>query len=380
LMDVKHVAETRGWTLAEGIRANFRKRDFSRIDQLAAAAYPDLYAGGAVDDDGANGWIAFKAGVPTLISVMAQDLPTSVELVPHRGFSEKELVEVMEEIYFQVYDRDDIRTASGTYDLATGEIKIEAEPSDSSMGGNALQAMESEIASTLRSGSFEVSVTIGHGLVEGELRNHIRGGGHLRTSTGAHVCTTGFTVYNASNPNQRGVATAGHCAELGHSAYYYTGHADSCCNWLVVRQSYTLRSSSSGRNYGDQGWYSSSHNPVNSFFYNWNVTRTVTSQGTARPSIGTDICRFGAVSGADCGTVDVRNDCNQGYCQLVKMRMSRGASGQFANGDSGGPWYWGHTGYGITSAGTAVGWPNRNYGYYTPAALFSQGIGVILSR
>lgn len=147
---------------------------------------------------------------------------------------------------------------------------------------------------------------------------------------------------------------------------------------LISRRGYTVPNSS-GKTYGDLAWYGSSHLAVPSFYYNWNATRDVTAVGTPSPPNGMDVCYFGATTGAGCGEVVGRNTIENGYGKLVKVDMGRSP---LQGGDSGGPWYYGGTAYGISSSATDLAWPRTNYAWYTPVQGYPfNGLGVtILTR
>jgi hypothetical protein len=107
-----------------------------------------------------------------------------------------------------------------------------------------------------------------------------------------------------------------------------------------------LRWDRSGKgNHGDLAWYRGGnfHNASAWFYHDWNSIRQVTAVGTAR--IGNTACNFGRATGGGgdkCRIVVSLNRCEGGYCGLTVM------SGYInAVTDSGGPWFFGGTAYGI---------------------------------
>lgn len=93
---------------------------------------------------------------------------------------------------------------------------------------------------------------------------------------------------------------------------------------------------------GDILYMSSSEDVGHSFYYNFDGTRDIDAVVT--PSAGEVLCHFGRDTGASCDEVRVLTSCRDDYCNLVDMDVRKAGEG-----DSGGPWYYGSTAYGIHS-------------------------------
>lgn len=108
---------------------------------------------------------------------------------------------------------------------------------------------------------------------------------------------------------------------------------------------------------GDGQWASSSEAVSNTFYYAPGSRRVVNAVRNAVS--GQRLCKYGRTTGATCDDVRSLSSCRGDYCNLVMMQ-NRLASG----GDSGGPWYWGNTAYGLHSGYTTSLFQKR--GQFTP--------------
>lgn len=74
------------------------------------------------------------------------------------------------------------------------------------------------------------------------------------------------------------------------------------------------------------------------------------------------LCKQGRVTGYTCDNVHRVNICKRDMCGLTRMKHRRATGG-----DSGGPWFWGNTAYGIHQGGWGF-WPEGPDDVYTPVA------------
>jgi len=146
----------------------------------------------------------------------------------------------------------------------------------------------------------------------------VSGGGSLTT------CTAGFSV--SSGPYAHGIITAEHC---GNSQQYFG------------RSVLTWRASHAGGS-GDVKFHSSTESSDARFYYTSGATRAITA--TANPVSGMSICKYGKTTLNTCDEVYKFNQCRGSYCGLAMTHRHRSDGG-----DSGGPWFWGSTGYGVHS-------------------------------
>ncbi|MEO8262112.1 MAG: S1 family peptidase [Pseudolysinimonas sp.] len=140
-------------------------------------------------------------------------------------------------------------------------------------------------------------------------------------------CTAGFTVTSVSST---GVSTAAHC-DNGVPQTYYGG-------------SYATFGAASAASNGDLQWHKfvGAVAVTNKFRYtSAGGERFVTS--ATNPVAGSAICYWGKTSGNHCGTVQTANLCDSSWCRLFSATPST-----LQPGDSGGPWYYGNVGKGIS--------------------------------
>lgn len=86
------------------------------------------------------------------------------------------------------------------------------------------------------------------------------------------------------------------------------------------------------------------------------------------------LCKYGRTSGLTCDTVHDRTTCRDAYCNLIAMDHRYAAGG-----DSGGPWFWGGTAYGVHS-GWKYDFPSGNYDQYTRIYSTLSELGVSLNK
>jgi hypothetical protein len=134
LSDLQFIAERDGISLEEAVAAYGWRRGFSQLVQEIAVWHRKSYAGAAIEPDGSI-WIAFKGDVPSdVVSLVRQferevleplGLSTRIELVPDRGFTERELNARVIAAYYAVYDRSPlVSDVSAAADPRTGEIQM----------------------------------------------------------------------------------------------------------------------------------------------------------------------------------------------------------------------------------------------------------------
>src|SRR3954466_11368780 len=105
---------------------------------------------------------------------------------------------------------------------------------------------------------------------------------------------------------------------------------------------------SPGGDWGDFQFQTVGNTEVDDFHYNWSVTRDVAA--IANPVSGQTLCKFGQTFGAGCADVQDLSACatvtsaEGTYTACLLVRTDNDISDP---GDSGGPWYWGTTAYGI---------------------------------
>lgn len=339
MRDLRDLATERGYSLEEAMNRYGWGRNFSQLTAGLVDDYPDEYAGAAIEKDG-TAWIAFRGSPPdealTLIDIFNRWLQRSglterdsgpVEVVFDRGFSEAEINRRTMDAHFAVYSSvDGLLEVSTRYDQVSGVISmtiIVGESSDE-------QRVRDEVTLLVNS---EVRLDVVSGPLAEDDAVH-RGG--QPTST----CTAGFVVYSAQAV--RGIATAAHCQDSqamnGVTLPFVDEHNGS---------------------YGDMQWHSKPGEVFPDDFLagsatTWNAdNRDVASMGS--PVVGMAIYKNGRNGYRDLDEVKALGHCVNGACNLVRVYQDLAV-----NGDSGGPWYFGNTAYGIHKGDNLHDWAIRD--------------------
>lgn len=339
LQDLALMAEQDGTSLATAIEAFAWREPFSQLVNRVRAGYPDAFAGSGIEPP-ANGqpWVAFKADPPPGALRLLGSFPLRLAVIQGRGYNEAELDNRLVETHYAVSGSPIVQHASSGYDIETGvitvEVQLTADAPPDSLSLNTLSAISGS------SVAVPVRLVLVDAVRAGE--DTVYGGGKLST------CTAGFAVAVAGS-STRGLATAAHCS----NAQDYEG-----------RGVLTFRAAHDGT-WGDVQWHSSSETVSDDFYYNFGVRRDVGRVGFANKD--DRLCKFGHTTGAHCDYVYQLNHCNFDRCHLTLM------DGRYAEGgDSGGPWYYGNTAYGIHS-----GYKFWNFGYrdaFTPSSYVDDAI------
>ena len=87
------------------------------------------------------------------------------------------------------------------------------------------------------------------------------------------------------------------------------------------------------------------------------------------PRKGIKVCNFGKTTGAKCDEIYKLNIANGSYKGLVATKKHN-----TSGGDSGGPWYYGGTAYGIHSGYTTIMFKKRSR--FTPASNLPAAVGM----
>ncbi|AXH96606.1 trypsin-like serine protease [Ornithinimicrobium avium] len=148
-----------------------------------------------------------------------------------------------------------------------------------------------------------------------------------------------------------GLLTAEHCSNsqtyAGRDILYFRG--------VLAKQ------------YGDVQWHSSSEAASASFYYTSGQRRTITA--TVNAVKGQSLCKYGKTTSNTCDDVYRTGQCRGDYCNLIMMKNRKADSG-----DSGGPVFWGHHGYGVHSGYKTYLLKNRDM--YTPIRSTATQLGL----
>lgn len=352
LEDLKLIAENEGISFAEAIDRFGWQNEFAQFADKMEEAYPNSFAGAGLYSDGKGAWIAFKDNIPSVAKKVAATLPATMELIGGKGFSELELKSEMEGIHDQIYQRKDIENVYSYYDIESGVITVEALPIKSSLSLSESKKLMQELQpEQISNSNITININVVKQLDGGNESKYIRSGGYLGT------CTAGFTVRN--NGSGRGISTAHHC---GGKERTYRNHSGDGGSTTVTR-----KSSHKGK-YGDLARYSvGNKTATRTFYYANNKKRYATA--VSSPRVGMAVCNFGKTTGHKCDTVYKLNTARDGYKGMTAV--SRHITDK---GDSGGPWFYGATAYGIHSGYQTISKIRRSQ--FSPAVNMQNAVGM----
>lgn len=361
--DVMEMAKQEGWSEQEAVNRIGWQQSFSKIAEKLETTYPDAFAGAEVTGNGTGAKIAFAGAVPAEAKKRVGSLPVKVQLIGGKGFSEAELNRILGQ-NMGVTGRKDVRSAVGSYDTDTGEISIKVEPEGRLSSASERAAMRDKLRpSQPKNKKIKVNLDVSDKSV-GRTEAYMRGGGRLRTTSGAAHCTAAFTVRNSSGV--RGISTAQHCA-IGRRYLRYSNHGTS---------SYTTigRKGTRSGDYGDVSWFGrGSYLPIARFYYTGGSTRPVS--GSTIQYRGQTVCNYGLTTGRKCLTVHKRG-VSYSYGGYSYRNLTAASRHVTAGGDSGGPWYYGHSAVGVHSGRVYVDGASRSV--YSEVRHLRNGLGLRL--
>jgi streptogrisin C len=339
--DLARSAEQENITLVEAIARYAWHEDFSAVVSSVRDTLPEHFTGARIEDDGvARAWVAFAGTAPIAAMEMLSASPVPVAIREQCGYTEAELKDRLEEVHYSIFEQQEVvADVSSAYDVETGVITVLVEPTGTAASLRGAQ-LRDDLAASLPTGlsTFPVDLQVVDDARTGEDLTII--GGRALSS-----CTTGFNVVGSS---YRGTTTAGHCP----NSLTYSGY------------SLTFMSEHEG-NFGDLQWHRRSGATFPNQFDAGPSIRGVFGTGTAVE--GQRLCRNGKTTGYNCDDVYQLNHCNGSRCGLVAMR-NRYAEG----GDSGGPWFYNNTAYGIHQGGKY--WNLKWRDLYTPVVYLPSAL------
>jgi hypothetical protein len=334
LEDLKTLASQNGLSLEDAIDQYAWTDNFALAVSTVRDEFPKAFSGAAIVGKH-EAWVGFAADAPKAATEIIDAFettngPVAVQVRPDFGFTEIELQKGIETVHYSVLDAVGGQNASTSFDYETRQItSVVASLSALDPGG--LDDLRANATRDLvDSGQSElldhVSITI--------VRSNVPTLGGPTTDS-AHLggedlsgCTSGFTV--AYWDGWFGVATAGHCnntqSDDGYNLPYQAGHE------------------------GQQGDFQWHHRnillPTYDDFYAGNATTLEVDRrdvsGVGAPVVGQSLCKNGYAGFKDCTYVIQVNVCHFSLCNLVEMDHRTTVPG-----DSGGPFYWGNTAYGL---------------------------------
>ncbi|MER7577268.1 S1 family peptidase [Streptomyces sp. NPDC126514] len=351
LEDIRTMAEGEGIPLAKAIDQYGWQDRFTEVAEELEASYPEEFSGAVKSEDGA--WFAFKGDAPAHAVELADDLPAPAEVVSNRGFSEAELAAAQQQAHADVLAQSDVRNAVSAYDIKAGEVKVDVELRRTPSGKAARSAAARELTPSLSGTAVGIPVTVRvtNDASYDKQDGYIRGGGNLSIG-----CTSGFNLKQISGDLKR-VGTAGHCTTVASQTYSnHPTHGGS----TSVSTVWSHQGSS-----GDLGYTSKGNKASTRTFYQSYNNARYADDRASMPAVGTSICKYGRTSGKTCSTVKYRNVSISGLQHMVIMNGNA-----CQGGDSGGPWYYGGTAYGIHTG--LANYDGTKRCLFTPAYLFQN--------
>lgn len=327
MRDLQTIAEQTGESLEKTVARVGWQQDFAMLVTALREQYPAEIAGARIDPDG-RPWIAFRGSVPaSAVDQVARyehkvfgggegGAAFAVELRGDAGFAEVDLEEDVVQAHYAALNHEGVANAASGYDVATGTILVQVEPSSAEADGLA-DSVRSQITKAGADGS-RISVEVIKDVEQTE--DAIWGGANMTT------CTSGFSV--TKNGTTDGISTAGHCSN----------------SQSLQGSTLTFQAAHEG-NWGDVQWHTSTTTEADDFYggsTSTNLTdlRDVAARGNAVE--GQSVCRNGKTTFKKCDTVYQLNHCSGDICHLTATQTDTGEGG-----DSGGPIYFGNTAYGI---------------------------------
>lgn len=319
--DLAFIAQEKGWSLDEAIERIGWQRAFDEAVAEIRAAYPHRFAGSAITPEGpGQASLGFTGGVPE--GVREHPILSGLD-VTYRG----DLAQSWEALLTQLQTVHHAIRAEGYPDVVsvptweTGRIEVSVGVGQQSVSkANLLAALPAEA----HAANVEITLAPSN---PGSLET-LYGGGNM------NGCTSAFTVRSGST---LGMLTAGHC---GNNRLML----DDTGTW----RSMTFRGEHEG-GWGDFQWHTHPTQDFSTFFHtDTSLRREAWRIGSA--SKNRDVCRFGMTTGKQCDEVFKTGVSSGGADRLAMMRNDKAEGG-----DSGGPWYYGNTVYGVHRGGK-VSW------------------------
>ncbi len=333
LADLKTLASQDGVSLQAAIDRYAWNDNFALAVASVREASPEAFTTAEIVD-GEGAWVAFAAGAPDaaieIIDAFEKAHGTvGVEVRADFGFTEVELEKAIATVHYAVFEAANVRDATTSFDFDTRQITsvvaLDSGVADAALDELRAGAADSLVDSGLGGLLDSIAVTVVRSnlpALGGQVDNNAHIGGEAIST-----CTSGFVVRNAAGV--RGVSTAGHCGNVqnddGVALAHQAGHEGA---------------------QGDFQWHTGPQAEPDDFYAgNANALeadrRDVAAVGA--PVVGQSLCKNGKVTFKDCLVVIQLNVCHFALCNLVQMDHRT-----VIVGDSGGPWYWGNTAYGLT--------------------------------
>jgi streptogrisin C len=351
-MDLGLVAKANGWTVAQA-RAQFdTAQRMGRVQEAIAAWMPDAYVGGVLSaQPGGAPSLLLKGAADAFVrdTVAAAGIP--VRIIDRQPYSYRELEQRSVKAHRSLLALGYPEVITGVdIESATVQASVTGRPGLPS-AGSALAALPAD----LRSG-LDVAVIDGP---VGGYETAAFGGQRIRSAAGA-TCTSGFSVTNGVTT---GITGAAHCGAMSTVVHDAVTHALS------------FQAEHRGAR-GDVEWYTTAVPEPDDFHADSaNIRDVAAVEPVNGITVGESVCFYGRTTNVrNCTTVHATGLTLTFTDGVTVSQLVASTANVSTGGDSGGPWTFNNTAYGVhVGAGTLDG---ARRSLFTPADIIDEAIGV----
>lgn len=324
---------------------------FDRAATALRERFPETFAEAVIEGEN-RGRIAFKGALPAGVRSVAP-LPKGASLVGGADYSERELEGISLELLTRAEEEFAGAESVASYldwrDRSFHVVRTEASTPSADRTATA-RAAEPSSETFSAQVSEEIDLPDGFGLVvestaEPVAVSEAYDGGDWLMNGDRPWCTAAFPVKKRTSAHL-GVLTAGHCP----GNLTYTGNKANIFTVLP----YSL-STNDGARGGDFRWFWSSQMFSGRTYVGAPTAPYRNFSTAAKPSVNSTVCKYGGNTGYGCATMvytalyyspKIPDGGNNPY----RVGPLGGVASHITTGgDSGGPWFYNYTAYGIHS-------------------------------
>lgn len=338
---------------------------FSGVVTRLSESYPDDFAASEMDAISRQGWVGFKGEVPADAQEILAEQP-GIEVRSDIGYSMQEMDDYIAELSHEAAKTAGSggeATAVQVGNDAIIEVNVHVREDIAGKSFSPLSATDEEdiqraldeTAPPFEGPELDIRLSVSDEPL-GEDQDHTAGGKiNVTVGSNTYICTAAFPI-KRNGGSEIGVLTAGHCRGPGPWKYNTTPNA--FYSPYPNSQSTTTGSSTGG----DFRWHHSK-SMFNGRTYVGKSGQSTIFVAAHLASVGNGMCVYGRTSARTCSTVKAINQAytiaipDAGEYRTISPLIQL-KDGKTLGGDSGGPWYYGTSAYGIHSGlkdGLSVG-------------------------
>jgi streptogrisin C len=330
--DARYIAQATGRPF-EAVYAE-KHRDLRFAQALASISTADEFAQAGKDGTGSGYWISFAGPVAASTLEPLGELVTDVQIIDDAPLSARERESVTSTAARVVQVEMGAESVQASLDdtgtAVTAIVTAASRPTPPDVTDATDAAEEAVEATSDTAAKVEVAIVQSD---DGPTQEVLSGGTALGLGTTSQLaCTAGFTVRNART-SATGLLTASHCPDnLNYESrdiLRFEGHGDSAQL--------------------DEQWLSSSE-AVHNQFISQRIGSTLIRrkvEAVAAPFVGMSVCKYGTVTFYGCSTVINGPTTTVNTNGVTYGNLWQTEAYNTADGDSGAPWYYGTTAFGI---------------------------------